>query len=127
MPVYMKFEGIDGDATHQGHEKWIECTSFQWGTGRSIMTPVGRAANRESSAPSISEVTITKASDVASIKLFQEAVTGGGQADNRFFVPGSYYAETAGFYTVTLEWNAYVGIQLLQRSMFVKGFPGTEG
>ncbi len=28
--IYMKYEGIAGEATTAGHEKWIELTSVQW-------------------------------------------------------------------------------------------------
>jgi type VI secretion system secreted protein Hcp len=79
MPIYMKFEGIDGDATAEGHEKWIELNSFQWGVGRGISSPTGGGADRESSAPSVSEVVITKVQDVATTKLLDEALQGEGK------------------------------------------------
>ena len=31
MPIYMKFDGIDGDVTEKAHSKWIELQSFSWG------------------------------------------------------------------------------------------------
>lgn len=76
MPIYMKFDGIDGSVTQKGHEKWIEVLSCQMGVGRAISTPAGRAADREASEPNISEIVITKPNDDASVKLFQEAVAG---------------------------------------------------
>lgn len=76
MPLYMHFEGIKGNATAKGYEDWIEISSFQFGTGRGISTPTGGAANRESSAPSVSEVTVTKAMDVASPKLLEQGLIG---------------------------------------------------
>ena len=30
-PIYMKYDGIDGDVTAAGHEKWIEVLSYSWG------------------------------------------------------------------------------------------------
>lgn len=77
MAIYLKYEGIDGDATHEQHKKWIQCTSLQWGAGRSVTTPTGRGADRESSEVSVSEVTFTKDFDTASVKLFQEILTSG--------------------------------------------------
>jgi type VI secretion system secreted protein Hcp len=74
----MKYDGIDGDVTAKGHEKWIECLSFQMGVNRSVHTPVGAAADREASAPSVSEVVLTKNSDASSYKLFQESLVGEG-------------------------------------------------
>ncbi len=79
MPIYMKYDGIDGDTTAQGHEKWIELNSFQWGVGRGISSPVGASADRESSAPSISEITVTKLQDIATTKLLDEALQGEGK------------------------------------------------
>src|SRR5262249_54759239 len=76
--IYMKFEGIDGDVTAEGHEKWIELNSFQSGLGRHIGVPTGRHAEREASAPSVSESVVTKPGDWASPKLMQHALWGEG-------------------------------------------------
>jgi len=76
MALYLHYDGIDGEATHQDHKKWIEISSLQWGVGRGISTPVGGSANREASQPSVSEVVVTKNLDVASSKIFTESVAG---------------------------------------------------
>lgn len=76
MPIYMKYDGIDGSVTQKGHEKWIELNSCQFGASRGMTTLVGRASDREASEPSISEVVVTKPNDDASAKLFGEAVAG---------------------------------------------------
>lgn len=76
MPIFMHFEGIEGNATAKGYEKWIEVNSFQFGSGRGISTPTGGAENREASAPSISEVVVTKPMDKASPKLFEAGLVG---------------------------------------------------
>ncbi len=86
MPIYMKFDGIDGNVTAKGHEKWIEVNSVQWGVGRGIGSPVGRDSNREASAPSISEVTTTKSTDETSPLFFQEACVGEGKKVQFHFV-----------------------------------------
>ena len=31
MPIFMKFEGVDGNVTAKGYEKWIEVQSMQFG------------------------------------------------------------------------------------------------
>lgn len=79
MSIYMKYDSIDGDVTATGHEKWIEVNSFQWGVGRGISSPTGGAADRESSAPSVSEIVVTKPTDISTIKLLNEALQGEGQ------------------------------------------------
>jgi type VI secretion system secreted protein Hcp len=76
MAIYMKWDGIDGAVTTKGFDKWIELGSLQFGVGRGIGSAARGAANRESSEPSISEITVTKATDVSSTKLFVDAVAG---------------------------------------------------
>jgi type VI secretion system secreted protein Hcp len=71
---------IPGDVTAAGHEFWIELNNLQWGVGRSISSPTGASADRESTAPTVGEVTVTKASDKASAKLFAEALEGEGKS-----------------------------------------------
>jgi len=78
MAIYMKFGGIQGDVTAAGHIGWIELNSLQWGVGRGVSSPTGSSADRESSAPSVSEVTITKDQDTASDGMLTEAFTGDG-------------------------------------------------
>jgi type VI secretion system secreted protein Hcp len=76
MAIYLKFGKVKGNVTEAGHKDWIEVSSVQWGVGRGISTPVGSTANREASAPSVSEVTITKQMDMASTDMFMESVKG---------------------------------------------------
>jgi type VI secretion system secreted protein Hcp len=76
MAIYLHMEGLEGDVTAAGHEGWIECESLQWGVGRSISTPTGSSQERESSAPSISEVSVVKNMDKCTPKLFEQACVG---------------------------------------------------
>jgi type VI secretion system secreted protein Hcp len=76
MAIYMKFGAINGDVETAGFDKWIELNSFQWGVGRGIGSPVGGAQNREASAPSISEITVSKRMDITSVPLLMDAVLG---------------------------------------------------
>ncbi len=80
MPIYMQYDGgkIKGDVTADGHQDWIELNSFQWGVGRGISSPTGGAKDRESSAPSLSEITVTKAQDAATGELLTESYQGKG-------------------------------------------------
>ena len=86
MAIYMNYDGITGAVTEDGHKGWIEVHSFQWGVGRGISTPTGAAADREASPPSVSEIVITKPTDVASLKLFSEALAGEGKTVKLDFV-----------------------------------------
>ncbi len=81
MPIYMKYGSITGDVTESGHATWIELSSFQWGVGRGVSSPTGSSEDRESSAPSVSEISVTKEFDKASVKLLTEAYQGTGSGD----------------------------------------------
>src|SRR3954466_9060737 len=77
----MKYGDIKGDVTAEGHmgsDGWVEVNSFQWGVGRGISSPTGGSADRESSAPSVSEITVTKDQDTASPKFLDAALQGEG-------------------------------------------------
>lgn len=79
MALYMEIEDVTGNVTEEGHADWIEIDSLQWGVGRAISSAIGRSADRESSQPSISEITVTKLMDESSPDLFTEACTGEGK------------------------------------------------
>jgi type VI secretion system secreted protein Hcp len=76
MAIYMKFGSVNGAVTTDGFKDWIELTSFQFGVGRAVGTAARGSTTRESSEPSISEVTVTKVMDTSSNKLFTDAVAG---------------------------------------------------
>jgi type VI secretion system secreted protein Hcp len=81
MALYMKYGSIKGPVTTDGFKDWIELNSFQWGASRSIGTAARGSTTREHSEPSLSEITVTKLTDVASPKLFLDAVA--GKLDNK--------------------------------------------
>ena len=67
MPIYLNYDRKRSKVMSRpkGWEDWIELNSFQFGVGRGIASPTGGSADRESSAPSISEITITKDQDTS--------------------------------------------------------------
>jgi len=79
MPIYVEWEGIKGDVTAEGYQGQIHVNSAQFGIGRGIGSPMGGSADRESSAPSISEMVVTKSMDVASVGLFEASLYGEGK------------------------------------------------
>jgi type VI secretion system secreted protein Hcp len=74
--MYMKIPGITGDATEKNHTQWIKITGMDVGVNRNISADPGHIANRESTRPAISKLTINKSLDSASSLLFGEACTG---------------------------------------------------
>ena len=75
MAIYMNYNSIPGDVTETNHTTWIELDSFQWGVARGISSPVGSSAERESTAPAVSEVIVTKENDISSGKLMTQALS----------------------------------------------------
>jgi type VI secretion system secreted protein Hcp len=89
MPVYLKYEGVKGTATAKGHEGskgWIEIQSCQFGVNRHVTTPTGATRDREASAPSISEIVVTKMNDDSSVDLFKASLAGEGKKSVIHFV-----------------------------------------
>ena len=80
MPIYMKYEGIEGTATGK-HKGWIELESCQLGISHNMSNPMGAGANRENSRIlSSGEIVITKISDtINSTQLFRESLQGEGK------------------------------------------------
>jgi type VI secretion system secreted protein Hcp len=77
MPIYAQFSGIPGNVQHVpglSGSGWIEISSFQFGVGRGITAPGSGSSDGEGSTPSVSEITVTKPTDVASPNLFKECL-----------------------------------------------------
>jgi len=74
----MKYGKLDGEVSATGYDKWVELHSFQWGVGRGISAGVGGKSKREASAPSISEITVTKTLDAFSPLALKDAIGGAG-------------------------------------------------
>jgi type VI secretion system secreted protein Hcp len=80
MAIFMKYGDFEGEVTTDGYyQKWVELHSLQWGVGRGISSPgPGGASKREASAPSVSEITVTKTLDSFSPIALKEAIGGKG-------------------------------------------------
>ncbi len=81
MAIYLKYGSINGAVTTTDYKQWIEVDTINWGVGRAIGSAARSDTNREGSEPSLSEVTVTKKMDVASVPLIQEAW--GGELNNK--------------------------------------------
>lgn len=78
MSIFMKYGAQKGEVTAEGYKEWIELSSFQWGVGRGISAGVGGGSKREASAPSVSEIVVTKTLDSFSPLALKEAIGGEG-------------------------------------------------
>ncbi|MEZ4886395.1 MAG: type VI secretion system tube protein Hcp [Chitinophagales bacterium] len=72
--LLVKFDGIDGEATVQGHEKWTDFSSIQFGVARQGSVNTGGV--RQRSAAHMTEVNLTKMFDKSSIKLLEATTIG---------------------------------------------------
>jgi type VI secretion system secreted protein Hcp len=75
MAIYIKYDGIKGNATGE-YADHIAVTSVQFGVSRAVSMVAGNLSNRESSTPNLTEITITKATDMSTAPLFKSAVGG---------------------------------------------------
>jgi type VI secretion system secreted protein Hcp len=75
MTIVLQYDGIPGESTITGFEKYIEVDSFQVGAGRAISAAYG-TSKREGGVVSISEITVTKKTDGSTLKLFKDACMG---------------------------------------------------
>lgn len=73
LRIVMKIEGLKGCSDVHGHEGWIDIKTLQWGTGRGVSWPRSDDGPQERriSQPSVSEISLTRLADTASIELFK--------------------------------------------------------
>jgi type VI secretion system secreted protein Hcp len=74
VDYFLQIDGVRGASTTRPGA--IELSSFQWGVGRGISSPTGGVTDRASSAPSVSEIVITKQTDSASPLLMRACANG---------------------------------------------------
>jgi type VI secretion system secreted protein Hcp len=82
MPIFMKYDGISkGSSTTKGHlgsDGWTELNSVEWSITRAV-TSASQGAERESAAPEVSQISVTRFLDLSSYRLFEESLTGDGK------------------------------------------------
>lgn len=103
--ILLKFSTqIKGTSTVAGHTDWITIDSLQMGVGRAISIS-GGGTDRDTSNPSFSEISLTKATDIASADLFMQAVCGKslGKAEIHFIQTGGSDKKQQVFLTIELE------------------------
>jgi type VI secretion system secreted protein Hcp len=103
--ILLKFATqIKGTSTVSGHTDWITIDAVQMGVGRAISVS-GGGKDRDTSNPSFSEITLTKATDIASADLFMQAVCGKslGKAEIHFLQTGGSDKKQQVFLTLELE------------------------
>jgi type VI secretion system secreted protein Hcp len=83
MPLFMQYPNIKGSVTTQGHEEWIELTSWHWGVSRDLHNPHGKGGDREGATPMIHEIVVTKHNDCATGALIRTSLGLGSSAEGQ--------------------------------------------
>jgi type VI secretion system secreted protein Hcp len=78
MAIYVKYGALKGEVTADGYTDYFEAQSLQFGIGRGVSMGSGGLSKREASAPSVSEITITKTMDGVSPHIYKEGLGGKG-------------------------------------------------
>ncbi len=73
--TYLWIDGIPGEATRQGYEKWIEVESFSWGANNRANVASGTGGMGAGRAD-VTSFFVTKLTDASSPILFESCCTG---------------------------------------------------
>jgi type VI secretion system secreted protein Hcp len=74
--AFLKIDGIDGESTESGHDKWIEVLSHSHGIIQPTSSTRSSSGGASTGSSEHGDFTITKSVDLASPKLFEAASTG---------------------------------------------------
>jgi type VI secretion system secreted protein Hcp len=100
--VFIKIDGIDGESTAQGHEKWIQAFHFSetWRGGAVATTTGGGAGGGK---PTLGPLVFTQEHGASSVQLLK-ALLQGAHIKNATveFVETSGEGKSLTFYTITL-------------------------
>ncbi len=79
MSIFMKYEGIKGEATDAGYKDWLDVDEISWGVRRNLTSNTATSKDRESANAEITDLTLTRRMDKATPDLFMEACCGKGK------------------------------------------------
>jgi type VI secretion system secreted protein Hcp len=108
MGIFLKFGSVLGDVEDAGHVNWIDVKAVNWNLTRPVSNPAGSTSGRILSAPQISELTIMKDEDIATIPLIQAAFEGSPVAAQIDFCTTGSGQQTA-YYSITMTSTLITG------------------
>jgi len=74
MALFIKFDGVDGEAQDKDHKSWSDLLSMSWGLHKAGGGATGQTRRR--GVATIEDVMVTKEFDRASVKLAESVCTG---------------------------------------------------
>lgn len=75
MAGYMKIDGVDGESTDAGHEKWINLLSVSQGLSRPMKAGAS-GSTRQRASTDVGDVVVVKEMDSSTTKLIQALCDG---------------------------------------------------
>lgn len=73
--ILLKIEGVDGDSTVNGYEKWIPILSWSWGVSNPT-SPVSASGGLVAGKAEFSSLNLMKPVDVSTVALLKAAAAG---------------------------------------------------
>lgn len=120
MAIYMKYPDIKGSSTVDQYKDLILLDSLSFVVQRNLADAHRKDKNREASEPTIGEIHVTKAMDVASAKLFIESVASDLKNDVEITFTTTTAKKTTEFLSYKL---ANVGLSQYSVSAGADGIP----
>ena len=74
MALFIKFDGVDGEAKDKDHKQWSDLLSMSWGVHKAGGGATGQTRRR--GVATVDDVNITKELDKSSPKLAEAVLTG---------------------------------------------------
>ena len=74
MALFIKFDGVDGEANDKDHKSWSDLLSFSWGLHKAGAGATGQTRRR--GVVTVEDVMIMKEFDKSSPKLAEAVCTG---------------------------------------------------
>jgi len=76
VAIYLEYEGVKGNVTADGFKDLIAVQTVDFGVSRGVSMVPGNLSNRETTRPTLSEISLTKIMDISASRLFKESVSG---------------------------------------------------
>lgn len=74
MALFIKFDGVDGEANDKDHKSWCDVLSFSWGMHKAGSGATGQSRRR--GVVTVEDVVVTKEYDKSSPKLSEAVCVG---------------------------------------------------
>jgi type VI secretion system Hcp family effector len=74
MALFIKFDGVDGEANDKDHKNWTDVQSFSWGLHKAGAGATGQTRRR--GVATVEDVVLTKEFDKSSPKLAEAVLSG---------------------------------------------------